>query len=92
MKKALMVYATKDGETRRIAELIAEGLRFEGVEVVFLCRSGTCCVTIAPGALRAQCVPPLPLLLEHPPVPRLWGPKDRSHAHPVHAHTPNRIP
>jgi flavorubredoxin len=34
MARALMVYATKNGETRRIGEFIAEGLRFEGVEVV----------------------------------------------------------
>jgi flavorubredoxin len=34
MTKALMVYATKNGETQRIGELIAEGMRFEGVEVV----------------------------------------------------------
>lgn len=33
MAKALVVYATKNDETRRIAELIAEGMRFEGVEV-----------------------------------------------------------
>jgi len=34
MTQALMVYATKNGETQRIAELIAEGMRFEGVNVV----------------------------------------------------------
>jgi flavorubredoxin len=33
MPKALIVYATRTGETERIAELIAEGLRFTGVEV-----------------------------------------------------------
>ncbi|MFZ3049066.1 MAG: flavodoxin domain-containing protein [Desulfatirhabdiaceae bacterium] len=33
MSKALIVYATRTGETERIAELIAEGLRFTGVEV-----------------------------------------------------------
>ncbi len=34
MAKALVVYATKNGETRRIGDLIAEGMRFEGVDVV----------------------------------------------------------
>ncbi|MGD9972108.1 MAG: flavodoxin domain-containing protein [Desulfatirhabdiaceae bacterium] len=33
MPKALVVYSTRTGETERIAELIAEGLRFTGVEV-----------------------------------------------------------
>ncbi|MDX1708132.1 MAG: flavodoxin domain-containing protein, partial [Desulfobacterales bacterium] len=32
MPKALIVYATRTGETRQIAELIAEGLRFSGHE------------------------------------------------------------
>ena len=32
MAKALIVYATKKGETKNIAELIAEGLRFSGNE------------------------------------------------------------
>ncbi|WP_028323300.1 flavodoxin domain-containing protein [Desulfatirhabdium butyrativorans] len=32
MAKALIVYATRTGETERIAELIAEGLRISGVE------------------------------------------------------------
>lgn len=32
MSKALIVYATRSGETRRIAELLAEGLRMAGVE------------------------------------------------------------
>jgi flavorubredoxin len=32
MSKALIVYATRTGETRQIAELIAEGLRFSGHE------------------------------------------------------------
>ena len=33
MAKALIVYATRTGETRQIGELIAEGLRFAGLEV-----------------------------------------------------------
>ena len=33
MAKALIVYATRAGETQQIGELIAEGLRFSGVEV-----------------------------------------------------------
>jgi flavorubredoxin len=32
MAKALIVYATRTGETQRIAELIAEGIRFQGAE------------------------------------------------------------
>lgn len=32
MGKALVVYCTRSGETKRIAELIAEGIRFAGVE------------------------------------------------------------
>ncbi|MBL7179212.1 MAG: flavodoxin domain-containing protein [Pseudomonadota bacterium] len=32
MAKALIVYATRTGETQRIGELIAEGLRFSGVD------------------------------------------------------------
>ena len=32
MSKALIVYATRTGETQRIAELIAEGFRFSGHE------------------------------------------------------------
>jgi flavorubredoxin len=32
MSKALIVYATRTGETRQIAELIAEGIRFSGHE------------------------------------------------------------
>jgi flavorubredoxin len=32
MSKALIVYATRTGETRKIAELIAEGIRFSGHE------------------------------------------------------------
>jgi flavorubredoxin len=32
MAKALVVYATRTGETRQIAELIAEGIRFGGHE------------------------------------------------------------
>jgi len=34
MAKALIVCATRTGETRNIGELIAEGLRMEGVEAV----------------------------------------------------------
>ncbi len=33
MAKVLVVYATRGGQTKRIAELIAEGLRIAGVEV-----------------------------------------------------------
>jgi flavorubredoxin len=33
MPQALIVYSTRTGETRNIAELIAEGLRFSAVEV-----------------------------------------------------------
>lgn len=32
MSKALIIYATRTGETRKIAELIAEGIRFSGHE------------------------------------------------------------
>ena len=32
MAKALVVYTTRTGETRKIGELIAEGLRFSGVD------------------------------------------------------------
>jgi flavorubredoxin len=34
MARALVVYCTRTGETRSIAELIAEGIRFEGGEAV----------------------------------------------------------
>jgi flavorubredoxin len=33
MKKALIVYSTRTGDTRKIAEFIAEGLRFSMVDV-----------------------------------------------------------
>lgn len=33
MSKVLIVYATRTGETRKIADLIAEGIRFSGIEV-----------------------------------------------------------
>ena len=33
MPKALIVYASRTGETRKIAEIIAEGLRFSAIEV-----------------------------------------------------------
>jgi flavorubredoxin len=32
MAKALIVYATRTGETRKIGELVGEGLRFSGVD------------------------------------------------------------
>lgn len=32
MPKALIVYSTRTGETRNLAEIIAEGLRFSAVE------------------------------------------------------------
>ncbi|MBW2485804.1 MAG: flavodoxin family protein, partial [Deltaproteobacteria bacterium] len=32
MAKALIVYASRTGETRQIADLIAEGIRFSGHE------------------------------------------------------------
>ena len=32
MAKALLVHSTRTGETKKIAELIAEGIRFEGAE------------------------------------------------------------
>lgn len=34
MTKALIVYASRTGETRKIGELIAEGLRFSAIDVV----------------------------------------------------------
>ena len=33
MKKALIVYATRTKDTKKIAELVAEGIRFGGMEV-----------------------------------------------------------
>ena len=36
MAKALIVYATRTGQTKKIADLIAEGLRMKGMEVDFL--------------------------------------------------------
>jgi flavorubredoxin len=33
LAKAIVVYATRTNQTRKIAELIGEGLRFDGVEV-----------------------------------------------------------
>ena len=33
MSKVLIVYATRAGATRKIADLIAEGIRFSGIEV-----------------------------------------------------------
>ena len=33
MARALVVYASRTGETRKIAELVAEGMRFAGIEV-----------------------------------------------------------
>ena len=34
MPKALIVYATRNGETRNIGEIIAEGLRFSMIDVI----------------------------------------------------------
>ncbi|MDM8555112.1 flavodoxin domain-containing protein [Desulfococcaceae bacterium HSG7] len=34
MAKALIVYATRTGETKRIGDLIAEGIRFSGQEAI----------------------------------------------------------
>ena len=34
MSKVLIIYATRAGETRKIAELIAEGIRISGIEAV----------------------------------------------------------
>ena len=36
MSKVLIVYATRAGETRKIADLIAEGIRFSGGEAVVI--------------------------------------------------------
>ena len=36
MARALIVYATRKGETRKIGDYIAEGLRFSGVEVTVM--------------------------------------------------------
>lgn len=36
MAKALIVYSTRSGETKGIAELIAEGVRFTGAEAVVI--------------------------------------------------------
>ena len=36
MAKALIVYATRTGETEKIGQLIAEGLRFSGQEAVLI--------------------------------------------------------
>ncbi len=36
MSKVLIVYATRGGETRRIGDLIAEGIRFSGIDVTLL--------------------------------------------------------
>ena len=36
MPKALVVYSTRKGETQKIGELIAEGLRFSGVDTTVL--------------------------------------------------------
>ena len=36
MSNALIVYATRKGETKKIADLIAEGLRFSGVTVTLI--------------------------------------------------------
>ncbi len=36
MSKALMVYATRTGETKKIGDLIGEGIRFSGHEVTLL--------------------------------------------------------
>ena len=36
MAKALIVYATRTNQTKKIAELVAEGMRFKGMEVDLL--------------------------------------------------------
>ena len=36
MSSALIVYATRKGETKKIADLIAEGLRFSGITVTLI--------------------------------------------------------
>ncbi len=36
MPKALIVYSSRTGETRRIGELIAEGMRFSGVDATVI--------------------------------------------------------
>lgn len=36
MAKALIVYASRTGQTKKIADIIAEGLRMKGMEVDFL--------------------------------------------------------
>lgn len=36
MAKALIVFATRTGDTKQIADLIAEGMRFSGIEVTVL--------------------------------------------------------
>lgn len=40
MAKALLVHSTRTGETKKIAELIAEGIRFEGAEATVLSVTG----------------------------------------------------
>lgn len=41
MEKALVVYATRTGATKAIAELIAEGIRFTGAEATVVNVTGT---------------------------------------------------
>ena len=36
MAKALVVYATRSGQTQSIADLVAEGIRFTGADAVVM--------------------------------------------------------
>jgi len=43
MAKALIVHATRSGQTEKIAELIAEGIRFTGAEAKVLKSTAITC-------------------------------------------------